>query len=124
MALSGHAIRRQESAAMLNDASKSSVVLDREVEKEKSRVPSDPRIRCRQCGWTPRKDDRWACECRHLWNTFDTGASDLPNSTSGVRPNASSVAVGRRIRIGMQNDTFVCRIFMAWRGATWNSGLA
>jgi hypothetical protein len=40
-----------ELAAMLNDVAKSSVVLDREVEKEKSREPSDPRIRCPLCGW-------------------------------------------------------------------------
>jgi len=38
---------------MLNDAGKSSVVLDREVENEKSREPSGPRIRCQLCGWSP-----------------------------------------------------------------------
>ena len=27
--------------------------------------PSGPRIRCLLCGWSPRKDDRWACcSCR------------------------------------------------------------
>src|ERR1700686_1886217 len=57
----------------LNDVAKSSVVLDREVEKEKSREPSDPRIRCPLCGWTPRKEDRWSCDCGHEWKTFDTG---------------------------------------------------
>lgn len=33
-----------------------------------------PRIRCPQCGYVPRKDDRWMCRegCRHVWNTFDT----------------------------------------------------
>jgi len=44
-------------AAMLNEVGKSSVVLGREVEKEKSHQPSSPRIRCPQCGWSPRKDD-------------------------------------------------------------------
>jgi hypothetical protein len=30
-------------------------------------------IRCPVCGWTPAAEDRWMCECGHLWNTFDTG---------------------------------------------------
>ncbi len=51
---------------------KSSVVLDRELEQETRREPSSPRIRCPLCGWSPRKDDCWACGCGHLWNTFDT----------------------------------------------------
>ena len=32
-----------------------------------------PRIRCPLCGWSPRKEDRWFCDCGHEWNTFDTG---------------------------------------------------
>jgi len=32
-------------------AKASSVVSDRELEKEKSHEPSDPRIRCPLCGW-------------------------------------------------------------------------
>jgi hypothetical protein len=35
--------------------------------------PSGPRIRCPVCGWMPRKDDRWSCECGYSWHTFDTG---------------------------------------------------
>jgi hypothetical protein len=61
---------------MLNDAVKSSVVSDRELEQEKSPDPSGPRIRCPLCGWSPRKEDRWSCNCcncGHEWNTFDTG---------------------------------------------------
>jgi hypothetical protein len=34
---------------------------------------SGPHIRCPKCGWQPRADDRWACNCGHMWNTFDTG---------------------------------------------------
>jgi hypothetical protein len=30
-------------------------------------------IRCPLCGWTPNRGDVWACTCRYLWNTFDTG---------------------------------------------------
>jgi hypothetical protein len=60
-------------AAMLNEVGKSSVVLDREVEKEKSREPSGPRIRCPLCGWSPRKEDLWSCACGNEWNTFETG---------------------------------------------------
>src|SRR5271157_6434596 len=29
-------------------------------------------IRCPLCGWSPRKEDKWFCECGHEWNTFDT----------------------------------------------------
>jgi hypothetical protein len=52
-------------------APQSSVVLDREPDQEKSLDPSGPRIRCPLCGWSPRKDDRWSCTCRHEWNTFE-----------------------------------------------------
>ena len=62
------------SMCVLSDApAKSSVVLDREVENEKSHDPSGPHIRCPLCGWSPRKEDHWFCECGHSWNTFDTG---------------------------------------------------
>ena len=44
---------------------------DREVERD--REPSEPRIRCPLCGWSPRTEDKWFCNCGHEWNTFDTG---------------------------------------------------
>jgi hypothetical protein len=36
--------------------------------------PDFTKIRCPQCGWQPRKADRWFCDpgCHHRWNTFDT----------------------------------------------------
>jgi hypothetical protein len=54
-------------------STKSSVVLDREPDQEKSLDPPGPRIRCPLCGWSPRKDDVWSCSCGNHWNTFDTG---------------------------------------------------
>ena len=30
------------------------------------------RIRCPRCGWEPRADDLWVCDCGHVWNTFAT----------------------------------------------------
>jgi hypothetical protein len=62
----------------LDDVAKSSVVLDREVEIEKSREPSDPRIRCPLSGRSPRKEDKWFCTCGHEWKAaihdqFKTG---------------------------------------------------
>ena len=30
------------------------------------------RIRCPQCGWKPRRGERWQCTCGCIWNTFDT----------------------------------------------------
>jgi hypothetical protein len=50
-----------------------SAVLDRQPEQDKSHEPSGPRIRCPLCGWTPGKNDQWACSYGHQWNTFDTG---------------------------------------------------
>ena len=37
-------------------------VVDREAEQEKRHDPSGHRIRCPLCGWSPREDDRWACD--------------------------------------------------------------
>ena len=56
-----------------DDAAISSVVLDRDLDQEKSHDPSGPSIRCPLCGWSPSKDDHWSCTCGHEWNTFDTG---------------------------------------------------
>jgi len=58
---------------MVTLADKPSTVLDRELEIKKDVGPSGPRIRCPLCGWSPRKEDLWACACKHRWNTFDTG---------------------------------------------------
>jgi hypothetical protein len=55
----------------ISDDPTNSTVLDRE--EEKSTGTSEPRIRCPLCGWSPRKEDRWACSCGNEWNTFDTG---------------------------------------------------
>ena len=86
----------------MNDASKSSVVLERD--EEKSTSPSEPRIRCPLCGWPPRKEDKWFRTCGYEWNTFDTGESARRASTSGLRPSASRAPAGHRIRIGMHGD--------------------
>ena len=43
-----------------------------EVGSEEEGEPSGPRIRCPLCGWSPAKNDLWACTCRYVWNTFDT----------------------------------------------------
>jgi hypothetical protein len=51
----------------------SSTVLDRELKEDKGLDPPGPRIRCPLCGWSPRKEDKWFCECGYEWNTFDTG---------------------------------------------------
>ncbi len=29
-------------------------------------------IECPRCGWRPRPQSRWRCDCGHTWNTFDT----------------------------------------------------
>jgi hypothetical protein len=44
----------------------------RETEKQRGSSTRKPKIRCPKCAWQPRRHDRWQCECRHVWNTFDT----------------------------------------------------
>jgi hypothetical protein len=41
------------------------IVPDRELEEEKK--PEPPRIHCPLCGWSPRKEDKWFCECGYEW---------------------------------------------------------
>ncbi|RYD75769.1 MAG: hypothetical protein EOP84_17795 [Verrucomicrobiaceae bacterium] len=31
------------------------------------------KIYCPKCEWEPRQSSQWMCQCRHCWNTFDTG---------------------------------------------------
>src|SRR6266852_8293404 len=83
---------------------KSSVVLDRELDQEKSPDSSGPRIRCPLCGWSPRKDDRWSCSCGHEWNTFDTGGVCPACLHHGPPHSAFLATAGRRIPIGMEAD--------------------
>lgn len=45
--------------------------LEKRRQRKKGK-PRDPRIRCPLCKWQPRKSSRWACDCGHAWNTFDT----------------------------------------------------
>ncbi len=83
-----------------------STVLDRELDEEKSFALSGPRIRCPLCGWSLRKDERWACSCGLLWNTFDTGEFAPPVFTSGLRPSASRASGGRGTPMGMRPDKY------------------
>jgi hypothetical protein len=88
----------------VNDASKSSVVLDREIDTEKSQGPSDPRIRCPLCGWTPaKKTDGFVIAGTNGPRSIRE-ASARRACTSGLRPNVCRAAVGRRIPIGMHSD--------------------
>src|SRR5436190_14651598 len=65
-------INRVRRGSVVTDTKKS-VVLDRELEEERPGETEPPRIRCPLCGWSPRKEDKWFCNCGHEWNTFDTG---------------------------------------------------
>jgi hypothetical protein len=47
-------------SALADDPAKSSLVLDRDLDQDKSVNPTGPRIRCPLCGWSPRNDDRWS----------------------------------------------------------------
>lgn len=90
----------------MTDTTKS-VGLGRELEKEKKPSASElPRIRCRLCGWSPRKEDKWFCTCGNEWNTFDTAQRAF---ISGVRPSASLAADGQRIRSGTRIPEFSYR---------------
>jgi len=46
------------------------ILPERELEEEKKPGASEPpRIRCPLCGWSPRKEDKWFCNCGNEWNT-------------------------------------------------------
>jgi hypothetical protein len=90
---------------MLNDAVKSSVVSDRELEQEKSPDPSGPRIRCPLCGWSPRKEDRFS-PTAGMSGTRSTREASAPCvSTSGLRRNVFRAPAGRRIPIGTRIES-------------------
>jgi len=86
-----------------DDAAKSSVVLDREIEQEKSRDPSRPRIRCPVCGWSPARKIAGlvAAAMSGIRSTPEECAP--PAFTSGLKHSASRAVIGRRIRIGMRS---------------------
>src|ERR1700721_366709 len=65
---------------------KSTVVLEPEVDQEKSLDPSGPRLRCPLCDWSPRKDDRWAQMHHH------SGRLSLGRARSLLRCDARSAA--------------------------------
>jgi len=47
--------------------------IDTGIDETTDNGPSEPRIRCPKCDWSPRAKDLWICKCRHEWHTFDTG---------------------------------------------------
>jgi hypothetical protein len=60
-------LAEQFAAEFLAGHVKLSMVLDRELEEEKSHDPSDPRIHCPVCVWSPRKEGKWFCTCGFGW---------------------------------------------------------
>ena len=68
---------------LLHDAAKSSVVLDRNLDQEKSLDPSGPRIRCPLCGWEPRKGRPLVLHLRPLMEHVRDGRS-VPRLSSPV----------------------------------------
>ena len=75
--------------------------IDTDVGDEKQPDNSGPRLRCPLCGWVPGRNDRWACNCGHWWNTFDTGGA-CPDCLYQwtTTHSVQCVTAGRRIRIG------------------------
>src|ERR1700758_3987821 len=80
------------------------IVPDRELEEDKSHDSSGSRIRCPLCGWSPRKEDKWFCECGHSWNTFDTGGVCPVCLFHCAETQCLSCSRCRRIRCGMQTE--------------------
>ena len=85
------------------DAGKS-VVLDRELDEEKSQDPSGPRIRCPYAaGRLARKTNGFAPAA--MTGTLSIReACALHAFISGPKLNAFPVAAGRRIRFGTRNN--------------------
>src|ERR1700674_257477 len=96
------AFRVGGASSLVSDLSKSSVVLDRELDEEKSEEPLEPRIRCPLCGWSPRKEDKWFCTCGHEWNTFDTGGVCPACLHQWAETQCLSCSRWRRTRSGMR----------------------
>jgi len=85
----------------VNESSTSSVVLDRELEEDKKPGASEPpRIRCPLCGWSPARKTNGCAHAAMSGIRSIPEASAPPVFTSGLKPNASRTADGRRIRIG------------------------
>src|ERR1700757_1287637 len=91
-------------------------VVDREPDQEKSLDPSGPRIRCPLCGWSPRKEDHWFCECGHSWNTFDTGGvcpACLQQWTENPVPLVQSMVTALRLVYELTKKLWV-KITIQW----------
>jgi hypothetical protein len=88
-------------------STKSSVVLDREPDQEKSLDPSGPRIRCPLCDWSPASTTA-GLVAAVISGTRSIREEDARHaSVGGLQPSASSAAAGPRIRIGIRNDLFM-----------------
>jgi hypothetical protein len=66
---------RAESSLTPQKKGQSIALLDHDfgLDHENEANSSGDGIRCPLCGWSPRKNSRWMCDCKHVWNTFDTG---------------------------------------------------
>jgi hypothetical protein len=71
------------------------LVLDRETDQDKSLDPEGPRIRCPECGWSPRKHSLDL----HPWQLVEyvRHRGSLPSVPPPQDFDASSVANGRRV---------------------------
>jgi hypothetical protein len=88
-----------------DDAAKSSVVLDRETDQEKSLGPSGPRIRCPSAAGRPARTTSGLAPAGMSGILSTPGESAPPAFTSGLRRSASRAGAGRRTRSGMRSDT-------------------
>src|SRR5450759_4451748 len=84
--------------ALSDDPAKSSVVLDRELDQEKSLDPSGPRIRCLLCGWSPAR----------------TTAGLVPVATSGTRSIREECA-RRASTTGLRHSAFMYPLVATFR---------
>ena len=82
---------------------KSSVVVDRELEQDKSDDTSGSRIRCPLCG-CPAKRTNGSAHAETSGTRSIREESAQLAFTSGPRPNAYRVAAGRYTRSGMRSD--------------------
>jgi hypothetical protein len=91
--------------ALSDDPAKSSVVLDRELEKEKDLGPSGPSIRVRCVVGRPARTTAGlvAAGMSGIRSTQEESARRA--STSGLQPSVSPAPGGRRTPIGTRTDT-------------------
>jgi hypothetical protein len=74
-------------------------VVDREADQDKTHEPPRPTHPLPLCGWSPRKEDRWSCNCAPMNGIRSTRAGFARGAfTNGLRRSAHRAEEGSLLR--------------------------